>query len=264
MRWWRRLQRWWLLLQIEWRSYVLISQANSQGLAPPLNVKPPPSPGPHVALVDASGADLADAVRQLLPSDLLVVPTPHPAHASDARAVTVLLHLGGGVAESDHAAAGYLSALAVAHEDADPVPVVLVLCVAASNRTDSLVGTTGDGVWVNEMSLGRWDAWRRLRTRHASDAAALANVTERLRRLLSMPTHYDALAGNSSRFLSYADRASGDQTVLVPLLASSSTPGSWHGHEMLQAALTQSVQTALAQSAASSEHTQHDSEPEAP
>lgn len=245
MRWWRRLELWWLRLRRRWwLGLARLWRSTPPPATLPLVAAPPPSPGLHLAVVDAASADLADAVGQLAPSDHLVVTAPHPAHVADARGAVVLLPVGDRPGEIDRATT-YLHALALAHEDADPVPVVVVWCVTASERTDALLGTTGDGVWVNEMGLGRWDAWRRLRARHSSDAAALAAVTTRLRRLLALPTHHDALAGNSERLLSYADRASAGRTFLVPLLASASYPGAWHGHEMLRSALELSFPVAV-------------------
>lgn len=203
----------------------------------------PPSPGPHIAVYDATDYGLGEAVTALVPAGWHVDCPPWVTYAEDARCVIVLLPVGPGAATDG--SLDYLSALALAHEESSPVPVVITWCVPADKRSSALLGTSAEGQWVNELGLGRANAWLRVRAAVSSDDAGIGLVTRRMRRLLSLESHHAALAGHTRRMFSYADRASAKNTLAVPLVGCGSTPGAWHGHEMLAAAMANALERSV-------------------
>lgn len=194
-------------------------------------------PPDHIRLVDAAEHGLAPHVAHLLTAatdtHVLVDEPPSPTTVGVV-ALFPVGHRHGATPE----AMGYLSDLADQCDGlATSVPVVMVWCVGAGERMESVLTNREGAHWGNFVGLTTSGAWTHTRSRHQSDDLALHEIDARMRKLLAAASHRTVIGGNTQRALHYIDRIAGGRLHIGVLAECLSHAGYWHGHDMVSAAI---------------------------
>jgi len=161
--------------------------------------------------------------------------------SADTLAAVTLFPVGRQGARTEEAMR-FLSELASQCDRADTsIPIALFWCVRASERVNAVLPHRGGTNWGNYISLSTAGAWADVRVRHQSDRSALREIDTHMTDLLRATSHNTAIGGNTQRALHYVDRIARGRFHLGMLAECLSHPGSWHGHEVLAAAVNDLV-----------------------